>query len=67
MNRLVILFGLVFLLNSNIASATEIKAGAAKILITPITPMWLTGYAGREKPATDSLRNLGESPGDRRK
>jgi hypothetical protein len=64
MNRLVILFGLVFLLNSNIASATEIKAGAAKILITP---MWLTGYAGREKPATDSLRNLGESPGDRRK
>jgi neutral ceramidase len=58
MNRLVILFGLAFLLNSDLASATEIKAGAAKISITPTTPMWLTGYAGREKPATGSLHEI---------
>ena len=38
--------------------ATEIKAGAAKISITPATPMWLNGYAGRETPATGSIHEI---------
>jgi len=38
--------------------AGEIKAGAAKISITPATPMWLNGYAGRETPATGSIHEI---------
>lgn len=34
------------------------KAGVAKIVITPERPMWMSGYAGREKPAIGKLHDL---------
>jgi hypothetical protein len=34
------------------------KAGAASIKITPEKPMWLSGYAGRDHPATGTLSDL---------
>ena len=46
------------LLTVNTGKAGEIKAGAAKIAITPLTPMWLNGYAGREAPATGSIHDI---------
>lgn len=48
----------LFLFVSNKIWATEIKAGAAKISITPTSPMWLNGYAGREAPATGSIHEI---------
>jgi len=33
------------------ASAPVWRAGAAKIVITPEKPVWMSGYAGRNKPA----------------
>lgn len=34
------------------------KAGAAKIKITPEKPMWMSGYAARDKPAEGTLTDL---------
>jgi len=34
------------------------KAGLAKIVITPEQPMWMSGYAGRDKPAQGKLTEL---------
>ncbi len=34
------------------------KAGAAAIVITPPEPMWMAGYAGRDKPAEGKLTDL---------
>jgi hypothetical protein len=34
------------------------KAGVAAIKITPEKPMWLSGYAGRDHPATGTLSDL---------
>jgi len=34
------------------------QAGVAKIIITPEKPMWMSGYAGRDKPATGKLHDL---------
>ncbi|MCA9072272.1 MAG: neutral/alkaline non-lysosomal ceramidase N-terminal domain-containing protein, partial [Planctomycetaceae bacterium] len=34
------------------------KAGVAKQKITPIEPMWMSGYAGRNHPATATLTEL---------
>src|ERR1043166_2328186 len=34
------------------------KAGAAKGRITPERPMWMSGYAGRTKPAEGTLIDL---------
>jgi hypothetical protein len=40
------------------AGATTWKAGAASIKITPEKPMWLSGYASRNKPADGTLIDL---------
>lgn len=37
------------------ASAADFRAGAAKIDITPATPVWLSGFAARTKPAESVL------------
>ena len=58
MKRFSIILILLFLLIVNIAHAVEIKAGAARISITPTTPMWLNGYAGREAPATEGIHEI---------
>jgi len=36
----------------------QLVAGTGRIKITPELPMWLSGYAGREKPATEVLQDL---------
>jgi neutral ceramidase len=38
--------------------ASSWRAGAAAITITPETPMWLSGYVGRDKPAEGKLSDL---------
>jgi neutral ceramidase len=55
MIRVLIIINFFFSIN---AKATEIKAGTAKISITPASPMWLNGYAGRETPATGSIHEI---------
>lgn len=40
------------------ASAESWKAGVARIAITPEKPMWMSGYAGRDKPAEGKLHEL---------
>jgi hypothetical protein len=34
------------------------KAGAAKVRITPVQPLWMSGYAARTKPAEGKLLDL---------
>lgn len=45
---------------SSIAIADEPtwKAGAAKVVITPESPMWMSGYASRNHPAEGKLNDL---------
>ena len=47
---------LLLLLASNADAAW--KAGVAKVVITPPQPMWMSGYAGRDKPAQGKLHDL---------
>ncbi|HWK07959.1 MAG TPA: neutral/alkaline non-lysosomal ceramidase N-terminal domain-containing protein [Puia sp.] len=49
-----------------------LRAGVARIAITPSLPMWMTGYAGRDNPASGILHDIWakalameESPGHR--
>ena len=35
-----------------------LKAGLAQTVITPSTPMWMAGYAGRKKPAEGKVQDL---------
>ena len=37
---------------------TEWKAGAASVVITPEEPMWMAGYAGRDKPSEGKVHDL---------
>lgn len=36
----------------------SLRAGVARIVITPSLPMWLTGYAGRDNPANGIIHDL---------
>src|ERR1700759_2525490 len=47
-------FFLLFCFNAD----AQLVAGTGRIKITPTLPMWLSGYAGREKPATEVLQDL---------
>jgi hypothetical protein len=38
--------------------AGPLKAGAAQVVITPKTNMWMAGYAGRKKPAEGKVQDL---------
>lgn len=49
---------LVFLLISSTLLGAEFKVGVGRKVITPQTPMWLSGYASRTKPATEVLQDL---------
>jgi neutral ceramidase len=40
------------------SAAESWRAGAATVKITPERPMWLSGYAGRNKPAEGTLSDL---------
>ena len=50
------------LLLAGVSARAEIpkpwKAGVAKVCITPEKPMWMSGYAGRTKPAEGTLHDL---------
>jgi neutral ceramidase len=54
--------GIVVALLIGVASiahaADSWKAGAAKINITPDQPMWMSGYAARDKPASGKMTDL---------
>ncbi len=39
-------------------AASDWKAGVAKVKITPEKPMWMMGYASRNKPATGTMTEL---------
>jgi len=43
---------------NNQGTAGSWKAGFAKTAITPDRPMWMSGYASRNKPATGTLHDL---------
>jgi len=54
---------LAFLVVFALGSATHAKelhwkAGAAKAAITPHSPMWMSGYASRDRPADGKLQDL---------
>lgn len=55
-------FGATFLPTSSIARAADPaptwRAGAAAVVITPEKPMWMSGYATRDKPAQGKLSDL---------
>src|SRR5687767_1671440 len=53
---LAVLTALLFTCSS--APAAGWKAGVAKVKITPERPMWLSGYAGRDKPSQGTLHEL---------
>jgi len=57
MQRLLSIIIFLTFLQNNLATA-QVKAGAAKVSITPLTPMWLNGYAGRETPASGSIHPI---------
>lgn len=40
------------------AAAAEWKAGVGRAVITPATPMWMSGYASRDRPAEGKLHDL---------
>ena len=55
-----------------ISLGAQIKVGIAQKAITPKTPVWLSGYASRNKPSTEILHDLWakalvieENPGNR--
>ncbi|HVV04044.1 MAG TPA: neutral/alkaline non-lysosomal ceramidase N-terminal domain-containing protein [Puia sp.] len=50
--------GWVLLLWCQLASGADIRAGVAKISITPTLPAWLNGYASREQPANGILTDI---------
>ncbi|MBL9125631.1 MAG: hypothetical protein JNG90_18475, partial [Planctomycetaceae bacterium] len=40
------------------AAAAEWKAGTARAKITPEKPLWMSGYASRDRPAEGTLHDL---------
>jgi hypothetical protein len=60
MRRLIVIAAFAILLSGR-AWASEPatwKAGAASVVITPDAPMWMAGYAARDKPAQGKLQDL---------
>lgn len=45
-------------LHADDAPAAGWKAGAAKAIITPEQPLWMSGYGGRDRPAEGKLTEL---------
>ena len=57
---IVLVLGLIPLhFQINVTFADEVwQAGVAKTVITPPTPMWMSGYASRTRPAEGTLHDL---------
>lgn len=63
MLRWILLYGIAIVLmdlpvSAKEPAATTWKAGVAKVNITPDKPLWMSGYAGRDKPAEGKLTDL---------
>jgi hypothetical protein len=62
MNRLLTTFLAALLLMSALPAQSDAaegwKAGVARAVITPTTPMWMAGYATRDRPAEGKLHDL---------
>src|SRR5262245_17278173 len=59
MKKLPFLFALLLITTAhNPAFAKPIKAGFAKVVITPDKPIWLSGYAARNKPSEGKLQDI---------
>ena len=61
MNRRAWMFTLTALLVPATAAAQDARAwqaGVAKVAITPKLPMWMSGYADRDKPAAEKVHDL---------
>ena len=62
MHRTLILTTALLVLSNVVCVAAEQpqdwQAGAAKVNITPREPMWMAGYASRNKPADGTLTEL---------
>ena len=43
---------------SVVAAGPQWKAGTATVVITPDEPMWMAGYAARDKPAEGTVQDL---------
>jgi len=50
------IFGVLMVIG--FSAQAQLVAGVGRVKITPELPMWLSGYAGREKPATEVLQDL---------
>ncbi len=53
-----VLLALLFLTAPQAGPSTTLRAGAAKVKITPDTPGWLTGYGGRKTVAEGVAQDL---------
>jgi hypothetical protein len=49
---------LLFLLAFCTITNAQMRAGVARKSITPELPVWLSGYASRDKPSTEVLHDL---------
>jgi hypothetical protein len=54
----ILLLATLILLPATLPAQDAWKAGVAKINITPDKPMWMAGYAAREKPAEGKMTDL---------
>ena len=50
--------GLLFVESAAAEGVAEWKAGAASVAITPEGPMWMAGYAARDKPSEGKVHDL---------
>ena len=54
-----LVLAIITLQSMGIADETPLwKAGVAKSVITPPEPMWMSGYASRDKPANGTIHDL---------
>ena len=49
---------LILLMAVSIIADAQLRVGVARKSITPETPIWLTGYASRDRPSTEVLHDL---------
>jgi hypothetical protein len=56
--RLAVLNALLLLMAATLHAAPQLRAGAARVKITPPLPVWLSGYAARTHQANSVLMDL---------
>lgn len=56
--QLVVVTAFCLLCNSSLLAQESWKAGVARVVITPPQPMWMSGYASRDKPAEGKIHDL---------